>query len=480
MRDDLRFVLNGEAVSLRDVDPRATLLDWLRESRRLTGTKEGCNEGDCGACTVAVTRLEDGVPRRRAVNACIQLMPMLDGAAVTTVEALAGPDRLHPAQQAMVDLHGSQCGFCTPGFVMSLWSAYPDGPQPPRAVEDAIAGNLCRCTGYGPILESGEKMHSLPAPDWETDPSPALEALSAPETLTLTAADCTAYVPATEDELATLVAAHPEAVIVAGATDVGLWITKRLMEPETLIFVNRVKGFDRVLETPTHVELGAAATYARAAEALARLSPDLGEMVRRLGSVQVRNSGCVGANIANGSPIGDGPPPLIALGAELVLRHGERTRTIPLEAFFLDYGKQDRAAGEYVSAVRIPRPKSPDSLKVYKISKRFDQDITATLGAFLIEVADGTVASASIVYGGMAGTPKRARAVEAALLGKPWSLATVEAALPAYAEDFEPMSDMRASGEYRLRTAQNLLLKVFHETSGAAGQTRLVGAEALA
>ncbi|SFI26970.1 xanthine dehydrogenase small subunit [Albimonas pacifica] len=480
MRDTLRFVLNGEAVSLSDVDPRTTLLDWLRERRRLTGTKEGCNEGDCGACTVGVTRLEDGVPRRRAVNACIQLLPMLDGASVTTVEAIAGPERLHPAQQAMVDLHGSQCGFCTPGFVMSLWSAYPDGPQPRRAVEDAIAGNLCRCTGYGPILESGEKMHALPAPDWETDPLPALEAVASAESLALTAAGCTAYVPATEDELATLVAAHPEAVIVAGATDVGLWITKRLMEPAALIFVNRVKGFDRVVETPTHVELGAGATYARAAAALASLSPDLGEMVRRLGSVQVRNSGCVGANIANGSPIGDGPPPLIALGAELVLRKGDAARTIPLEDFFLDYGKQDRAPGEYVSAVRIPRPKSPDSLKVYKISKRFDQDITATLGAFLIEIADGAVASASIVYGGMAGIPKRARAVEAALLGRPWTLETVEAALPAYAEDFQPMSDMRASAEYRLRAAQNLLLKTFHETSGAPSKTRLVGAEALA
>ncbi|MDF2232756.1 xanthine dehydrogenase small subunit [Albimonas sp. CAU 1670] len=480
MRDTLRFVLNGEAVALRDVDPRTTLLDWLRETRRLTGTKEGCNEGDCGACTVGVTRLEDGVPRRRAVNACIQLLPMLDGAAVTTVEALAGPERLHPAQQAMVDLHGSQCGFCTPGFVMSLWSAYPDGPQPRRSIEDALAGNLCRCTGYGPILESGERMHDLPAPDWEADPAPALAELSDFDGLTLTAAGCTAHVPAAEDDLAALVEANPEAVIVAGATDVGLWITKRLMEPKTLIFVNRVRDFDRVVETPDHIELGAGATYARAAEALASLSPDLGEMVRRLGSTQVRNSGCVGANIANGSPIGDGPPPLIALGAQLVLRKGEAVRTIPLESFFLDYGKQDRAPGEYVSAMRIPRPKSPESLKVYKISKRFDQDITATLGAFLIEVSEGTVASASIVYGGMAGTPKRARAVEAALVGKPWTRETVEAALPAYAEDFQPMSDMRASAEYRLRAAQNLLLKVFHETTEGTGKSRLVGAGALA
>ncbi|MEC9433107.1 MAG: xanthine dehydrogenase small subunit [Pseudomonadota bacterium] len=479
MRDSLRFLLNDAPVELSGIDPRTTLLDWLREAQGLTGTKEGCNEGDCGACTVGVTRLEDGVPVRRAVNACIQLLPMLDGAAVTTVEAIAGPDRQHPAQAAMVELHGSQCGFCTPGFVMSMWAGYPDGPKPRAEVADMIAGNLCRCTGYGPILESGLAMHDLPAPDWEVDPAPALAAMD-DGSLTLSGSGCTAFSPTTEAELAALVDAHPDAVIVAGATDVGLWITKRLDEPATLIFVNRVKGFDRIVETDTGLELGAGATYARAAAALGRLSPDLGELVRRLGSTQVRNSGCVGANIANGSPIGDGPPPLIALGAELVLRKGAAERTIPLEAFFLAYGKQDLAPGEYVSAVRIPRPADPAALKIFKISKRFDQDITATLGAFLIRVEAGSVASASIVFGGMAGTPKRAAAVEAALVGRPWTLETVEAALPAFAEDFQPMTDMRASAEYRLKAARNLLLKVFHESAETKPETRLVGAGALA
>ncbi|SDW33262.1 xanthine dehydrogenase small subunit [Albimonas donghaensis] len=479
MRDSLRFLLNGEPVELSGVDPRTTLLDWLRETRGLTGTKEGCNEGDCGACTVGVTRLEDGAPVRRAVNACIQLLPMLDGAAVTTVEAIAGPDRQHPAQEAMVALHGSQCGFCTPGFVMSMWAGYPAGRGSRADVADMVAGNLCRCTGYGPILESGLAMHDLPAPDWEVDPAPRLAGMEH-GSVVMTGGGCTAHVPVTEPELAELVEAYPEAVIVAGATDVGLWITKRLDAPERMIFVNRVKDFDRVVETEAGVELGAGATYARAAGALERLSPDLGELIRRLGSTQVRNSGCVGANIANGSPIGDGPPPLIALGAELVLRKGATERVIPLEAFFLDYGKQDRAPGEYVSAVRIPRPATPEALKIFKISKRFDQDITATLGAFLIGVESGTVASASIVFGGMAGIPKRAAAVEAALLGRPWTLDTVEAALPAFADDFQPMSDMRASAEYRLRAARNLLLKVFHESAKAPPETRLVGAGALA
>ncbi len=474
MRDSLRFLLNGAPVELSEVDPRTTLLDWLREDRRLTGTKEGCNEGDCGACTVAVTRLEDGRPVRRAVNACIQLLPMLEGAAVTTVEALAGPDRLHPAQQAMVDLHGSQCGFCTPGFVMSLWAAWPQGPMARREVADQVAGNLCRCTGYGPILEAGAKMHELPAPDWEREPELAAEV----ESVRVEGGGAVGFSPTSEAELARLLDAHPEALIVAGATDVGLWLTKRLEQPETLIFVKRIKSFDRVLETDEGVELGAGATWAQAAGALGRLAPDLGELIRRFASVQVRNSGCVGANIANGSPIGDGPPPLIALGAEVVLRKGEAERALPLEAFFLGYGKQDRRPGEHVSALRIPRPRGV--LKIYKVSKRFDQDITATLGAFHLEIEAGAVAHASAVFGGMAGTPKRAKAVEAALKGRPWTRETVERAMEAFAEDFQPLTDMRASSEYRLKAARNLLLKVFLETSGGTEKTRLVGREAAA
>jgi xanthine dehydrogenase small subunit len=257
---------------------------------------------------------------------------------------------------------------------------------------------------------------------------------------------------------------------------VGLWLTKRLDEPPVLIFLNRVEGFDRVEEEPDALTLGAGATYSRALPALTRLSPDLGGLVRRIGGLQIRNSGAVGGNIANGSPIGDSPPPLIALGAEITLRRGAETRTIPLEDFFLDYGRQDRRPGEFLSAIRIPRPDDPRALRCWKVSKRFDSDITATLGAFLIEAPEGVVTRTSIVFGGMAGVPKRARAVEAALLGRPWTRETVEAALPAFAEDFRPLTDMRASAEYRLRTARNLLLKAFLESVGAPGATRLRGA----
>ncbi|MFT6775457.1 MAG: xanthine dehydrogenase small subunit, partial [Paracoccaceae bacterium] len=382
MRDTLHFVLNGAPVALAGLDPRTTLLDWLREVRALTGTKEGCNEGDCGACTVTLTRLIGGRAMRRPVNACIQLMAMLDGAAVTTVEGISAPDgRLHPAQDALARLHGSQCGFCTPGFVMALHADYPNGRRDAKGVADALAGNLCRCTGYGPILAAGEAMHDAPAPDWEGDLTASLSAMAADAPLALTGGGATGYVPRTEDELAALLAAHPGALLVAGATDVGLWITKRLAQPQVLIFLGRVAGLDLIEETVAGLTLGGAAPYADAHEAMARLAPDLGELVRRIGSVQVRASGAVGGNIANGSPIGDGPPPLIALGAEVELRSVTGARRIALEDFFVAYGKQDLRPGEYLARVHVPRPADPSRLKVYKVSKRFDQDITAVLGA---------------------------------------------------------------------------------------------------
>ena len=476
MRDTLVFLLNGARVEVSGLDPRTTLLDWLREERGLTGTKEGCNEGDCGACTVSVTRVEDGVPVRRPVNACIQLMPMLDGAAVVTVEGAAAPDgRLHPAQEAMARLGGTQCGFCTPGFVMALHAAHPAGPLTPQGAKDAVAGNLCRCTGYGPILEAAGTMHDGAAPDWEADLTGPLDALPAGG-LTLTGGGAVAHVPRSEGELQAILARSPDALIVSGATDVGLWITKQLRRPPELVFIGRIDSLRRVEERADMLVLGGAATWAQAHHAMAALSTDLGELVRRIGGGQVRASGAVGGNIANGSPIGDGPPALIALGAEITLRGPEGARSLPLEDFFIDYGKQDRKPGEYLSEIRIPRPADPGRLKAYKVSKRFDQDITAVLGCFDIEVQDGMVASARIAFGGMAGIPKRASAVEAALTGKPWTEATVEAALPGFAEDFQPLSDMRASAQYRLKVAQNLLRKAYAES---AAPVRLVGPGAM-
>jgi xanthine dehydrogenase small subunit len=441
----IRFLLDGAVIEVEDCEPTGTVLDYLRYTLRRTGTKEGCAEGDCGACTVLLGELDGDAVRWRAVNACILFLPMLDGKALKTVESLSRDGALHPVQRAMADGHGSQCGFCTPGFVMSLYGrsigALGTAGIP---VKDVIAGNLCRCTGYGPILEAGEANPRGPADDGEI------------AALLRTIAPAYGH-PTSADELAELLVAHPQTRIVAGATDVGLWVTKGLKDLGPTVFIGDIADLRRIEESEDALTLGAAVRYSEAKEALARLHPDLGELVRRIGGVQVRNAGTIGGNIANGSPIGDMPPALIALGAELVLRKGSERRTMPLEDFFLSYGKQDRQPGEFVESVRIPRPAAGKKIRILKLSKRFDSDISTLLGAFAIRIEGGMVAEARIAFGGMAGIPARAPACEAALTGKPWSEATIEAAALAIADDYRPLSDLRGSAEYRLAAAANLV-----------------------
>ncbi len=432
-------------MELTDVNPTATLLDWLREDRGLTGTKEGCNEGDCGACTVMVTD-EDGA---KALNSCILFLPQLHGKAVRTVEGASDPDgEAHPVQQAMVDLHGSQCGFCTPGFVMSMVAGHANGATDH---DTQLAGNLCRCTGYAPIIRAAKAAEEKPVPVWVKD-KPVATSTASP------------MLPGSSDELASVYAENPDATLVAGATDVGLWVTKQLRDLDPVIFLNRCEDLKEITITDDYIRFGAMVDMNRMGEALSDLHPSYAEMIRRYASVQVRHAATVGGNIANGSPIGDNPPALIALGATVHLRKGDTRRAILLEEFFIDYGQQDRTPGEFVEAVSFPR--QADRLKAYKLSKRFDQDISAVCGCFNITVADGTVTLARIAFGGMAGTPKRAIHVEAALIGKPWTRETIDAALPAFADDYSPLSDMRASATYRLETAKAMLERYFLEDQG--------------
>ncbi len=440
---EITFRLNGALVTT-DEPPTRTLLDYLRDSRGLTGTKEGCNEGDCGACTVMVEDAEGKKP----LNACILFLPQLHGKSVTTVEGLAKGDTLHPVQQAMIDEHGSQCGFCTPGIVMSLATAHARGET---NHEDVLAGNLCRCTGYAPILRAAQKAEEAPVPDG-LDHAP----FGTPSVIER---------PESADELAALYAMRPDAVLIAGATDVGLWVTKQMRDLDEVIFLNGVEDLKGITETDSAFEIGAMTPIADLIPLFKPYAPSLSEMYRRFASTQVRAAATLGGNIANGSPIGDSPPPLIAAGATLTLRKGEDHRTIPLEDFFIAYGKQDRAASEFVESITVPKAGLAD-LKVYKLSKRFDQDISAVCGAFNITLDRGTISDACIAFGGMAGTPARAKAVEAALVDQPWTMQTIEAALPKFAEDYTPMSDMRASAAYRLTSAQNMLKRYFAETEG--------------
>ena len=463
MTQPLRFLLNGTPVSLAEAPAQRTLLDWLREERRLTGTKEGCNEGDCGACTVMISDpLPGGGHRWQVRNACILLLPMLHGRAVRTVEGLGEKGAFHPVQEELVRHHGSQCGFCTPGIAVALAAAHAAGRHD---FDAALAGNLCRCTGYAPIIRAAEAAAEAPAPAWVTADLARLDDLAGPGPL-----EGPGWIAHDDvDEFAAWYRDHPEARLVAGATDVGLWVTKKLMEITPVAFLHRLGALKRVEVTATHVTFGALVPIDDLRAHLAKDAPELGAYLARFGSEQVRAAGTVGGNIANASPIGDSMPLLIALGATLRLRQGAARREMPLEDFFIDYGVQDRRPGEFVEAVIVPRPQPVVGrlVRAWKISKRRDQDISAVAGAFDITIESGTVSAARIAFGGMAATPKRARATEAALIGHPWSEATIGAAAEALAADFTPISDMRASARYRMEAARGLLQRLWLESRGA-------------
>lgn len=449
------FLLNGTSVTLTDPSPTTTLLDWLRETQHLTGTKEGCNEGDCGACTVMVSDINGHKP----LNACILLLPQLQGKHVTTVEGLTAPNGTpHPVQDALVAHHGSQCGFCTPGFAVSMATAHLNGETDH---DTALAGNLCRCTGYAPIIRAAQATQSAPIPEHlsflaANTPGEQPKAAGAePQTF---------YRPRTTDELAKLYTTHPDATLIAGATDVGLWITKQLRALDKVIFLQGCEELTTITNTQAGWRIGAMATIAQIERSLAPHFDSLGKMLCRYGSAQVRAAATLGGNIANGSPIGDGSPAMIALGATLHLRRGNIRRTLPVEDFFLAYGKQDRAQAEFIEAIEIPA--QPDTLHCYKLSKRFDQDISAVCGCLNLPVDGSTFGTVRLAFGGMASTPARASRAEAALSGQPVTQDTIEAAMSVLAEDFTPLSDMRASATYRLKAAQNMLLRAFHNING--------------
>ncbi len=471
-RAEIRFLLNDRVVTCGAVGGGDMLLDHLRLEQRLRGTKEGCAEGDCGACTVLVGRLTPSGLDYAPVNACIRPLASCDGAHVVTVEHLRGADGgLHPVQRAMVDHHASQCGFCTPGFVMALYALWMRRPHPTEAeVEHALQGNLCRCTGYAPILRAAGAMgdHGTTDPLLEERDAVAtrLDAWADGARVDLARGGARVILPASVDDLAALRVEHPEARIVAGATDVGLWVTKDLREMPLALMIGHLDALRAITEADDALHIGALASYEDARAPLLAHFPHLARYWERIAGWQVRAMGTLGGNIANGSPIGDTPPPFIALGATLVLRAGDNRREIALEEFFLDYGKQDLRPGEFVEAIRLPKPCPGTLHAAYKLSKRRDEDITAVACGIALHVEGGTITEARLAFGGMAATPKRAAQAEAALTGQPFTEASLRAAADALPQDFTPLSDMRASAAYRMRAAQNLLARFWLEAQG--------------
>ena len=472
----IRCVIGRACVTIDVESCHTTLLDWWRNSKKLTGTKEGCAEGDCGACTLVLGEVVNGRVRYRPVNSCIMLVPMIEGKHLLSVEHLAESEshpKPHRVQSVFADYHASQCGFCTPGFIMSLYCALLNGESPERDnIDDIFSGNLCRCTGYGPIIAAAQAVlaDNNFQDNWQSQQQQLLDWEAEKSSLVVTANNSldnkttTFLAPRTLTELHSAKAQSTDALVIAGGTDVGLWITKALREFDSYISTARVAELQAIKQTESGLEIGAAVSYQDAAEALTKLTPAFSHLLRRIASRQIRSSGTIGGNIANGSPIGDMPPVLIALASRLVLSSQAGTREVAIEDFFIDYGKQDLAANEIVEKLIIPAPRDNVILAFHKISKRFDQDISAVLGAFAIVLDSGVVTSARIAYGGMAATPKRAQHVEQALRGKPWNEETVNAACSCFAQDFQPLSDMRACAQYRMQSAQNLLRRVYYSS----------------
>ena len=467
----IRFVLGGEVIEVRGVSPTRSVLAFLREDLGRVGTKEGCGEGDCGACTVVIGEADGDGVRLRSVNACLQFVATLDGKALVTVEDLRAADgALHPVQQAMVDCHGSQCGFCTPGFVMSLWNVYVEherrGTRPLEAeLRTALSGNLCRCTGYRTILEAGVRMFEQPARGLDRAALRArLDQVVRHDSLAYAAAGQRFWAPRTLDELVALRAAHPRATVLAGGTDVGLWVNKQLRVLSELIYLGEVAELRRVVTREGLLSIGAAVSLEDGFAALCRHYPELGQTRERFASLPVRNAGTLGGNVANGSPIGDSMPALIALGARVVLLGASGRRAMPLEDLYLDYMIKAMRDDQIVEALEVPLPAPAQKFRSYKVSKRYDSDISAVCAAFAIELDGGRIAAARVAFGGMAATPRRAGLTERALAGNQWNEDTARAAMAALARDYAPISDMRAGDAYRMKVAQNLLYRFFLET----------------
>ena len=458
----IQFHLNGELRVEDSLPPTTSVLDYLREHRGQTGTKEGCAEGDCGACSIVLIRKgEGGKSVYEAVNSCLLMLLQLDGANVVTVEGVAGANALDPVQTAMVETGGTQCGFCSPGFIMALYALRHGDEEPTDdVIHDALAGNLCRCTGYTPIVNAARDACSGDAED-------VYGGLDAPvATPSYSAGDQQFFAPTNLSELAELRAAHPDAYMLTGGTDLGILTSKERMPLLEIIHTSKVAELLGIEETDDYLELGAAVTYTRALPYIERLYPSFATLITRIGSRQIRNVGTIGGNIGNASPIGDTPPCLIALDATLILHSAEGVRELPIEEFFLDYRKTDLKPGEFIKGVRIPKLSGNQEFRAYKISKRYDQDISAVVGAYRLDVSGGSVADVRVAFGGMAATPKRSPASEAALLGKDWSEENALAAAPAITEDFSPISDHRASEAYRLRVAENLFVRLYRDLSG--------------
>jgi len=476
LRNHISFLLNGEQVNLSDISPDLTLLDFLRLQKNLCGTKEGCAEGDCGACTVLVGRLFEGELIYENINACIRFVATLDATHVVTIEHVKNANGdLHPIQQALIKYHGTQCGFCTPGIVMSLYALWMQSPHPKKAeVEQALQGNLCRCTGYAPIIKAamnisaeGKLSKDLLVKQRKIITS-QLQKLNDGARVELSGKNGITYIPASVFDLADILQDNPKATIIAGSSDVGLWVNVNFTDISPMIYIGNLAALKKTKISKTGLTIGAGLSYAQSQKIIAKHFPTLANFWKNIGGAQIRNMGTIGGNIANGSPIADMAPPLIALGAKLTLIKRKERRKLSVEDFYISYGKKDLQQGEFIKEIFIPFIKTSEIFAVYKVSKRQYEDISTVSAAFNITVKNNKISKAKLVYGGMAAIPSRAKSVEKELLKKPFSEDNFAKAALSIPADFTPINDVRATAQYRILLAQNLLKRFYCEQGESA------------
>ena len=471
----ISFLLNDEQINLSDIAPDFTLLDFLRLKKGLTGTKEGCNEGDCGACTILIGRLVEGRLIYESINACIRFVTSLNACHIVTIEHLKNADgALHPIQEAMIKYHASQCGFCTPGIIMSLYGLWMQNPYPKKAeIELALQGNLCRCTGYAPIIKAAMNISKKGrlAKDilikQRNEITTKLKKMNGAKRIEIDSKNGKTYIPASISDLAKILQDNPKATIIAGSSDVGLWVNVNFNNISPMVYIGNLIALKKTKISKTGLSIGAAVSYSQAQQTIAKHFPALAGFWEKIGGAQIRNMGTIGGNIANGSPIADMAPPLIALGAKLVLIKGKKQRKISIEDYYISYGKKDLQQGEFIKEIFIPFIKQDEIVAFYKVSKRQYEDISTVSASFNITVKKQKITKAKLAYGGMAAIPSRAKSVEKELLNKDFKKDIFEKAALKMSEDFSPINDVRATAEYRILLAQNLLKRFYLEQGEA-------------
>ena len=464
----IQFVYNNKIHKVQNPNPNQTILDFIRSDLKKTGTKEGCAEGGCGACTVVIGELKNKKLIYKSINSCISFLPVINGKHLILIENLSFDNKLHPIQEAMVKFHGSQCGFCTPGFVMSLFAMYKNFSKfNDETIDETLSGNLCRCTGYRPIIDAAKSLNNKNDNDHfkknEKKTFNLLKKIKDKE-IEISYKDKKFFAPKTLLSLKKILNKNKNAKFLSGGTDLSLEVTKERKDIENIISLNSIKELKFIKKTKNFVEIGSAVSLYEFQNIIRSYYPDFYNILKRYGSVQIRNVGTLAGNIATASPIGDSLPLLLSLDSLVKIKSSNFIKTIPLNEFFISYRKTKLKKGEFLYSVQIPINKQ-NYFKAYKISKRFDDDISSVCASFNFLIKKNKILKANVAYGGMSEIPKRAKAIEKALTNSTFSEDTFLKAQKLITKDFSPIDDMRASKKYRVDVAKNLIMKFFHEVS---------------